>query len=140
MLHLTKIFKTALILTFIAGGVILTKPQKTDAISALQSFEAQAKLAANWTGEKTDTARKAWQRLDASAKVKAKVSDVQHTARPIGHKLQSSVTVNTIPGAKTLTWIERYMSLPAFFLILVFGGVLAFMSVSGPSSRLGGRH
>lgn len=137
MVHLRKkILKAALVLTLIGGGVILSQSHSSKAISAVYTVEETSEAFVKQASETVAPARKAIQRFD----VPGKVRDAQHKTRPIGQKIQSSVTIDTIPGASAVTWVERYMSLPALLLILVFGGVFALLGVSGPSSRLGGRH
>jgi len=101
-----------------------------------QTIETQSEVLAGAVGQKVDPVRKGWQRFDAPSKVK----NVQDKTRPIGKKIQSSMSGKTIPGADAAIWGERHMSLPAILLILVFGGVFALIGLSGPNSMLGGRH
>ena len=137
MVHLRKkILKTALVLTLIGSGVILSQSYSSKAISAVHTVEETSEAFVKQAGETIAPARKAVQRFDAPGKVR----DIQHKTRPIGQKIQSSVAINTVPGASAVTWADRSMSLPALLLILVFGGIFAFMGISGPSSHLGGRH
>ena len=137
MSHLKKkIVKTVLVLGLITGGVMAINSTSFDAKAATQTIETQSEVLAGAVGQKVDPVRKGWQRFDAPSKVK----NVQDKTRPIGQKIQNSVSGKTIPGANAAIWGERHMSLPAMLLVLVFGGVFLLMGMSGPTSRLGGRH
>ena len=137
MAHLkSKILTMSLVMAVIAGGTMFASTQNINAVKAVHTVEAQSAAIAHVTGEKIDPARKAIQRFDASGKLK----NVQYKTRPLGQKIQSSIKIDTVPGANAVTWAERYMSLPAILLILIFGGVFAFMGMAGPTSRLGGHH
>ena len=137
MSHLKKkIVKTVLVLGLITGGVMAINSTSFDAKAATQTIETQSEVLAGAVGQKVDPVRKGWQRFDAPSKVK----NVQDKTRPIGYKIQNSVSGKTVPGAKAVNWGERHMSLPAMLLVLVFGGVFLLMGMSGPTSRLGGRH
>ena len=137
MSHLKKkIVKTVLVLGLITGGVMAINSTSFDAKAATQTIETQSEVLAGAVGQKVDPVRKGWQRFDAPSKVK----NVQDKTRPIGQKIQNSVSGKTIPGANAAIWGERHMSLPAMLLVLIFGGVFLLMGMSGPTSRLGGRH
>ena len=137
MSHLKKkIVKTVLVLGLITGGVMAINSTSFDAKAATQTIETQSEVLAGAVGQKVDPVRKGWQRFDAPSKVK----NVQDKTRPIGYKIQNSVSGKTVPGANAVNWGERNMSLPAMLLVLVFGGVFLLMGMSGPTSRLGGRH
>ena len=137
MSHLKKkIVKTVLVLGLITGGVMAINSTSFDAKAATQTIETQSEVLAGAIGQKVDPVRKGWQRFDAPSKVK----NVQDKTRPIGQKIQNSVSGKTVPGANAALWGERHMSLPAMLLVLIFGGVFLLMGMSGPTSRLGGRH
>ena len=137
MSHLKKkIVKTVLVLGLITGGVMAINSTSFDAKAATQTIETQSEVLAGAVGQKVDPVRKGWQRFDAPSKVK----NVQDKTRPIGQKIQNSVSGKTIPGANAALWGERHMSLPAMLLVLIFGGIFLLMGMSGPTSRLGGRH
>ena len=137
MSHLKKkIVKTVLVLGLITGGVMAINSTSFDAKAATQTIETQSEVLAGAVGQKVDPVRKGWQRFDAPSKVK----NVQDKTRPIGQKIQNSVSGKTVPGVNAALWGERHMSLPAMLLVLIFGGVFLLMGMSGPTSRLGGRH
>ena len=137
MSHLKKkIVKMVLVLGIITGGVMAINSTSFDAKAATRTIETQSEVLAGAIGQKVDPVRKGWQRFDAPAKVKT----VQDKTRPIGDKIQNSMSGKTIPGADAALWGEKHMSLPAILLMLVFGGIFALMGLSGPSSFLGGRH
>lgn len=137
MSHLKKkIVKMVLVLGIITGGVMAINSTSFDAKAATRTIETQSEVLAGAIGQKVDPVRKGWQRFDAPSKVKT----VQDKTRPIGDKIQNSMSGKTIPGADAALWGEKHMSLPAILLMLVFGGIFALMGLSGPSSFLGGRH
>ena len=137
MSHLKKkIVKMVLVLGIITGGVMAINSTSFDAKAATRTIETQSEVLAGAIGQKVDPVRKGWQRFDAPSKVKT----VQDKTRPIGDKIQNSMSGKTIPGADAAIWGEKHMSLPAILLMLVFGGIFALMGLSGPSSFLGGRH
>lgn len=137
MSHLKKkIVKMVLVLGIITGGVMAINSTSFDAKAATRTIETQSEVLAGAIGQKVDPVRKGWQRFDAPSKVKT----VQDKTRPIGDKIQNSMSGKTIPGADAALWSEKHMSLPAILLMLVFGGIFALMGLSGPSSFLGGRH
>ena len=137
MSHLKKkIVKTMVVLALITGSVMAINSTSFDAKAATQTIETQSEVLAGAIGQKVDPVRKGWQRFDAPSKVK----NVQDKTRPIGQKIQNSVSGKTIPGANAAIWGERHMSLPAMLLVLIFGGIFLLMGMSGPTSRLGGRH
>ena len=137
MSHLKKkIVKMVLVLGIITGGVMAINSTSFDAKAATRTIETQSEVLAGAIGQKVDPVRKGWQRFDAPSKVKT----VQDKTRPIGDKIQNSMSGKTIPGAHAALWGEKHMSLPAILLMLVFGGIFALMGLSGPSSFLGGRH
>ena len=137
MSHLKKkIVKMVLVLGIITGSVMAINSTSFDAKTATQTIETQSEVLAGAIGQKVDPVRKGWQRFDAPSKVKT----VQDKTRPIGDKIQNSMSGKTIPGADAALWGEKHMSLPAILLMLVFGGIFALMGLSGPSSFLGGRH
>lgn len=137
MSHLKKkIVKTMVVLALITGSVMAINSTSFDAKAATQTIETQSEVLAGAIGQKVDPVRKGWQRFDAPSKVK----NVQDKTRPIGQKIQNSVSGKTVPGANAALWGERHMSLPAMLLVLIFGGVFLLMGMSGPTSRLGGRH
>ena len=137
MSHLKKkIVKMVLVLGILTGGVMAINSTSFDAKAATQTIETQSEVLAGAIGQKVDPVRKGWQRFDAPSKVKT----VQDKTRPIGDKIQNSMSGKTIPGADAALWGEKHMSLPAILLMLVFGGIFALMGLSGPSSFLGGRH
>ena len=137
MSHLKKkIVKMVLVLGIITGSVMAINSTSFDAKTATQTIETQSEVLAGAIGQKVDPVRKGWQRFDAPSKVKT----VQDKTRPIGDKIQNSMSGKTIPGADAAIWGEKHMSLPAILLMLVFGGIFALMGLSGPSSFLGGRH
>ena len=137
MSHLKKkIVKTMVVLALITGSVMAINSTSFDAKTATQTIETQSEVLAGAIGQKVDPVRKGWQRFDAPSKVKT----VQDKTRPIGDKIQNSMSGKTIPGADAALWGEKHMSLPAILLMLVFGGIFALMGLSGPSSFLGGRH
>jgi len=131
-----NVLKTMVMLALMTGGVMAASSTGFDAKAATQTIETQSEVLAGAVGQKVDPVRKGWQRFDAPSKVK----NVQDKTRPIGQKIQSSMSGKTIPGADAAIWGERHMSLPAILLILVFGGVFALIGLSGPNSMLGGRH
>ena len=137
MSHLKKkIVKMVLVLALITGSVMAINSTSFDAKTATRTIETQSEVLAGAIGQKVDPVRKGWQRFDAPSKVKT----VQDKTRPIGDKIQNSMSGKTIPGADAAIWGEKHMSLPAILLMLVFGGIFALMGLSGPSSFLGGRH
>ena len=137
MSHLKKkIVKTMVALALITGSVMAINSTSFDAKTATQTIETQSEVLAGAIGQKVDPVRKGWQRFDVPSKVKT----VQDKTRPIGDKIQNSMSGKTIPGADAALWGEKHMSLPAILLMLVFGGIFALMGLSGPSSFLGGRH
>ena len=137
MSHLKKkIVKTVLVLGLITGGVMAINSTSFDAKAATQTIETQSEVLAGAVGQKVDPVRKGWQRFDAPSKVK----NVQDKTRPIGQKIQNSMSGKTVPGSNAALWGERHMSLPAMLLVLIFGGIFLLMGMSGPTSRLGGRH
>ncbi len=136
-----KILKTVFVFTFICGSAAYAATQAqttahTNAHSVLQTLETKTTDAMSWVGSKTDIARKKWQRADIDSKVQA----FQHKTRPLGQKLSAKISPKTEPIFKVVNEGEQRMSVPAIFLILVFGGIFVLMGLSGPSSRLGGRH
>lgn len=136
-----KILKTVFVFTFICGSAAYAATQtqttaNTHAHSALQTLETKTTDAMGWVDSKTDIVRKKWQRAGIDSKIQA----FQHKARPLGQKLSAKVSPKTEPVFKAVNEGERRMSVPAIFLILVFGGIFVLMGLSGPSSRLGGRH
>ena len=137
MSHLKKkIVKTMVVLALITGSVMAINSTSFDAKTATRTIETQSEVLAGAIGQKVDPVRKGWQRFDAPSKVKT----VQDKTRPIGDKIQNSMSGKTIPGADAALWGEKHMSLPAILLMLVFGGIFALMGLSGASSFLGGRH
>ena len=140
MSHLKKkIVKTVLVLGLITGGVLAINSTSFNAKAAtqtIQTIETQSEVLAGAVGQKVDPVRKGWQRFDAPSKVK----NVQDKTRPIGQKIQNSMSGKTVPGSNAALWGERHMSLPAMLLVLIFGGIFLLMGMSGPTSRLGGRH
>ena len=137
MSHLKKkIVKTMVVLALITGSVMAINSTSFDAKAATQTIETQSEVLAGAIGQKVDPVRKGWQRFDAPSKVK----NAQDKTRPIGQKIQNSVSGKTVPGVNAALWGERHMSLPAMLLVLIFGGVFLLMGMSGPTSRLGGRH
>jgi len=137
MSHFKKsILKVALVMSVITGSVLWAQSQGLDAQSTVQNIETKSEAVATMVGEKVEPARKALDRFD----VGAKVQDIQHKTRPIGQKIDAAVSIDSVPGAKAAIWAERHMSLPALLLMLVFGGIVAIMGMSGPNSHLGGRH
>ena len=113
MSHLKKkIVKTVLVLGLITGGVMAINSTSFDAKAATQTIETQSEVLAGAIGQKVDPVRKGWQRFDAPSKVKT----VQDKTRPIGDKIQNSMSGKTIPGADAALWGEKHMSLPACLL------------------------
>jgi hypothetical protein len=94
---------------------------------------AQAKL---WVSATSASIRDKWNNLD----IKSSVRDLQDKARPMGHKIRGLFSGKANPVTKTVAWGEKNMSVPAMLLILVFGALFLLMGLSGPTSRLGGRH
>ena len=134
-----KLLKTAFVLLLIGGSVTYVSTQSAadeNARAALQTLETKTSHAADVVGAKTDVVRKHWDRFD----VDGKIQTFQHKTRPLAQKVSSTVTPKTDPVFKAVEAGERRMSVPALLLILVFGGVFAFMGISGPSARLGGRY
>jgi len=129
-----NILNVAVVMALITGSVLAVK--NFDAVSVVEAVEAKSVAAATMIGETVDPVRKKWQQMD----IDGKIVDIQHKTRPIGHKIEAKFSPDNIPGANAALWGERNMSLPAMLLILVFGGIFAFMSLAGPSSMLGGRH
>lgn len=133
-----KVLKTVFVLSLISGGVVYAanNAAHVNARSALQTVEVKSDAAANWVGGKTDVVRKKVQRLD----IDRKIDTFQDKAHPLGQKITSTVGPKITPVFRAVEQGERRMSWPALLLILVFGSVFVLFGISGPTSRLGGRH
>ncbi len=132
------VLKTVVVLSLIGCAVgfasTIVNYQNTSAV--LEKFEVKTAPVTNVASAVTDDVRKKIQRLD----VDSKVTDLQHKTKPIGQKISATMAPKVTPSMRAVKEGERRMSLPAILLILVFGGVFVFMGMSGPASRLGGRH
>ncbi len=107
------------------------KPARTQTSTA--DRVAQTKL---WVSATSGSIRDKWNNLD----LKSSVRDLQGKARPMGNKIKRFFSRTTNPATQTVAWSEKNMSIPAMLLILVFGAIFLLMGLSGPTSRLGGRH
>lgn len=71
--------------------------------------------------------------------LEAKIDRLQDHAAPAGHSIKSSVKKWT-PGTGIIQQGDRKFSFYGLLLMLAFGVAFLLMSLSGPMSRLGGRH
>lgn len=102
----------------------------------IEVVQTKTDKALRWTDKKMDETARRWERLG----VERKVDRFQSKVRPIGYKIEAGFDRYGAPIKKASIWGERHMSLPAIFLMLVFSFVAVLLFVSGPISRLGGRH
>ena len=102
----------------------------------IETVHKKTDKAVRWTDKKMDETARKWERLG----VERKVDKFQSKVRPIGHKIEAGFDHYGAPIKKASAWGERHMSLPAIFLMMVFGFVAFLLFASGPMSRLGGRH
>lgn len=66
-------------------------------------------------------------------------SKLQDTVAPAGHSIKSFVR-NKTPAPQLAAVSEKTITVYGIILMLAFGFVVVLMSISGPASRLGGRH
>ena len=132
------LLKSVFVLSLIGCAVAFasTKVNYQNTSAVLEKVEVTTAPVTKVASAVTDDVRKKVQRLD----VDGKVTDLQHKTRPVGQKISATVGPKITPSMRAVKEGERRMSLPAILLMLVFGGVFALMGISGPASRLGGRH
>lgn len=112
------------------------------AVKNVGSFhEVRSQTSAKWTetkrwfkAKKTDI-----KNADLLKEAALFADRLQDRAKPAGRSIRSTMKQD-IPGKRLVQLGDRTVSVYGLLLILAFGIVLFLMSVSGPSSRLGGRH
>lgn len=112
-----------------------TQPSRSSFADIRRETKAKWSATKRWVKTKTEAVTQA-RTLDDMARATDRLQD---RVEPAGRSMKATLK-NKLPGKGLVQLGDRTVSVYGLILIMAFAFVLLMMSLSGPTSRLGGRH